>query len=73
MSQNQILVLAAGVGLAVVVGLGIILGIRKRKERIAREQRRERRRQRLLEIGYNEEEFEELMRKRRESGAERKK
>ncbi len=73
MSQNQILVLVAGVGLAVVVGLGIILGIRKRKERIAREQRRERRRQRLLEIGYNEEEFEELMRKRRESGAERKK
>ena len=73
LSQNQILIIVAGIGLAVVAGLGIFLGIRRRKERIARQKRRERRRQRLMEIGYNEEDFEELVRKRRESGSGRKK
>ncbi len=69
LGQNQILILAAAVGAAVVLGIGIFLGIRKKKERIEREKRRERRRQRLLEIGYNEADFEELVRKRRENGS----
>ena len=69
LTENQILILAAVLVLAAVLGCGMILVARKRrKERIARQQRRERRRQRLQEIGYNEEDFEKLMQRRRENG-----
>ena len=69
LTENQILILAAVLVLAAVLGCGMILVARKRRrERIARQQRRERRRQRLQEIGYNEEDFEKLMQKRRENG-----
>ncbi len=53
-------------------GAGVMMARRKRQERIRREERRERRRKRLAEIGYKEEDFEELVRRRRENTADTK-
>jgi len=53
-------------------GAGFMMARRKRQERIRREERRERRRKRLAEIGYKEEDFEELVRRRRENTADTK-
>ena len=67
--QNQMMILAGAVGIAAAAGIFIFLMVRKkRRERIAREMRRERRRQRLEEIGCSEEDFEALVQKRREGG-----
>lgn len=69
MDQNQMIILAGVIGIAAAAGAFVFLIVRrKRRERIAREMRKERRRQRLQEIGYSEEDFEALVQKRREGG-----
>ena len=67
--QNQLIMLAGILAAVAVAGVIIFITARKKKrERMAREIRRERRRQRLQEIGYSEEDFEALVRKRQEGG-----
>lgn len=70
-SLKTILAAAGITGLLAAMGTAaFMIARRKKQERIRREERRERRRKRLAEIGYKEEDFEELMRRRRENNTE---
>ncbi|MCI8886508.1 MAG: D-alanyl-D-alanine carboxypeptidase [Hungatella sp.] len=67
LGENQILILAAAAGVMSVAAAGVFVVVRRRRrERLARELRRQRRRRRLEEIGFSEEDFEQMVRSRQE-------